>query len=385
MTINTEAAVRFIESSARLLDRHLTALHLADGPVDPVLTTLRAYQNDDGGFGHALEPDIRCPGSQPAATLAALEILAEVGASTHPMVRHAVDWAAGIANADGGLPTVLPSADGHPRAPWMQPNADSGFLTYAITAQLWNLGVEHPWLDRATAWCWEQIDSADTPAGYTVTFALDFLDAVPDPYPAPGPWSSPRISARASSTCPMVASSTTPIRRSNREETTARTARHTARLGRSMPAGGATSTRSADGDSELDKGTTTIRSPGAPVLSSSSETTTAGRVLPGSPARPAPSATSQISRRRGASAKAILESGFPFPQLGLAGGILRVDATGLPFRAPDGLAPPLVGNLGKQRCQRHPAFACLLGKQVASRARYADGARLTSHATDNSA
>ncbi len=84
-----------------------------------------------------------------------------------------------------------------------------------------------------------------------------------------------------------------------------------------MPAAGGISIRRADGADELDKGTTTINSPGAPVLSSSAETTIAGRVLPGSPARPAPSATSQTSPRRGGSVEPILEGAFPLAELGL--------------------------------------------------------------------
>ncbi|QWZ08744.1 hypothetical protein KRR39_02490 [Nocardioides panacis] len=181
MAIDLTAATQFLESTARLLERRRAAVLLDDGPVDPVLTALRAYQNPDGGFGNALEPDVRCPGSQPAATLAALEVLADVGARTDPMVRQAADWVAGIANGDGGVPTVLPSAEGHPRAPWMQPNTDSGFLTFALAARLWHLGVEHPWLRRGTDWCWRQVESDETPAGYTVKFALEFLDAVPEP------------------------------------------------------------------------------------------------------------------------------------------------------------------------------------------------------------
>lgn len=181
MAIDLTAATQYLESTARLLERRRVAVLLDGGPIDPVLTALRAYQNPDGGFGNALEPDVRCPGSQPAATLAALEVLADVGAASDPMVRQAADWVAGIANSDGGVPTVLPSAEGHPRAPWMQPNADSGFLTYALTARLWHLGVEHPWLRLGTDWCWRQVDSDETPAGYSVKFALEFLDAVPEP------------------------------------------------------------------------------------------------------------------------------------------------------------------------------------------------------------
>src|SRR5689334_19328631 len=55
----------FLWRNARLLERHLFAYHFADGSSDPVRAALRAYQNADGGFGQALEPDKRCPDSQP--------------------------------------------------------------------------------------------------------------------------------------------------------------------------------------------------------------------------------------------------------------------------------------------------------------------------------
>ena len=181
MSIDLAAARQYIESSARVLERHRLAVLLDDGPTDPVRTALAAYRNPDGGFGHALEPDVRCPGSQPSAALSALEILAELDAPRDPVVTGLADWIAGIAGADGGVPTVLPSATGHPHAPWMEPDPEAGFLTYALAAGLWQLGLQHPWLDRATTWCWNRIDAVEAPAGYTVKFALQFLDAVPDP------------------------------------------------------------------------------------------------------------------------------------------------------------------------------------------------------------
>ncbi len=181
MSIDLESARQFIESSARVLERHRFAVLCDAGPTEAVLTALRAYQNADGGFGHALEPDVRCPGSQPSAALFALDVLADVDAARDPMVPQVADWIASIAHSDGGVPTVLPSAEGHPRAPWMQPDPEAGFLTYALAAKLWRLGVRHPWLESATAWCWKQIDALEEPGGYTVVFALQFLDAVPDP------------------------------------------------------------------------------------------------------------------------------------------------------------------------------------------------------------
>ncbi|MEV6287733.1 hypothetical protein [Kribbella sp. NPDC051770] len=175
------AAEQFVLANARLIDRHRLAVLLHGAPADQVVDALVAYRTSDGGFGHALEPDVRCPGSQTSAVLHALDVLAAVDALDHPLVGEIGDWLTTITNPDGGVPTVLPSADGFPRAPWMVPAPDSGFLTYAIAGKLWQAGSTHPWLPKATEWCWTALEQADGVGGYTVKFALDFLDAVPDP------------------------------------------------------------------------------------------------------------------------------------------------------------------------------------------------------------
>ena len=181
MTIDIEAARQFSHANGRLIDRHRLATTLDGAPVEPLLTALRAYRNADGGFGHALEPDVRCPGSQPAATLQALEVLLDADASDDPMMADAADWVSAIAEPDGGVTTVLASAAGHPRAPWMDPSEGSGFLTYALAGKLWQAGSGKQWLDRATQWCWNQLEGDEEASAYTVKFAIDFLDAVPDP------------------------------------------------------------------------------------------------------------------------------------------------------------------------------------------------------------
>src|SRR3712207_3068135 len=121
MPIDVDAAERFVHANARLLDRHRLAVLLHGAPVDPVLAALHAYRNPDGGFGHALEPDVRAPGSEPAATLHAFDVLDEVGALGDPLVADATDWLAGIAERDGGVPFVMPTAMAHPHAPFVKP------------------------------------------------------------------------------------------------------------------------------------------------------------------------------------------------------------------------------------------------------------------------
>src|SRR5438876_944192 len=97
MPIDRAAAETFIWSAARLVDRHRYALLFADGPAEPVVDALRGYRNEDGGFGHALEPDLRAPSSQPASTLYALEILHEAGALDGDLARDARAWVASVA------------------------------------------------------------------------------------------------------------------------------------------------------------------------------------------------------------------------------------------------------------------------------------------------
>jgi hypothetical protein len=62
---NLATARRFVDREARLIDRLTLAAILDSAPSEPILRALSAYQNADGGFGHALEPDTRTASSQP--------------------------------------------------------------------------------------------------------------------------------------------------------------------------------------------------------------------------------------------------------------------------------------------------------------------------------
>src|SRR6185312_5612871 len=108
MPIDRSAADSFIWSAARLVDRRRYALLFDGGAAAAVIEALRGYRNPDGGFGHALEPDLRCPGSQPTPTLYALEILNEADAADDQLARDARAWVARVAGPDGVLPFVLP-------------------------------------------------------------------------------------------------------------------------------------------------------------------------------------------------------------------------------------------------------------------------------------
>lgn len=154
------------------------AVLLHDDPIDPVLRALAAYRNPDGGYGHALEPDVRGPYSETTSTLHALEVLDELDALADPLA-DVGDWIAAVAEPDGGVPFVLPTATGYPLAAWMLPDGGS-HLTFGLAALLGAAGARTDWLARATEWCWQRLSHVGDLNAYWLKYALGFLDRVPD-------------------------------------------------------------------------------------------------------------------------------------------------------------------------------------------------------------
>ena len=103
-------AEHFVWLTARVLEQRLFAYHFLNGGPDPVETALDAYRNEDGGYGHALEPDLRGPVSQPLHTAHALRVLDAVGRCGGQRVERVCRYLTSVSTADGALP------GGHSRA-----------------------------------------------------------------------------------------------------------------------------------------------------------------------------------------------------------------------------------------------------------------------------
>ncbi|GGK75873.1 hypothetical protein Ppa06_32240 [Planomonospora parontospora subsp. parontospora] len=177
------AARRYLLLNARLIDRLRCERLLDGGPVDRALAVLRSYQNADGGFGNALEPDLRGPESQPEPVEVAFWILDELDAFDDPMVIRACDHLLTVTAPDGGVPFVLPSVRTSPRAPWWEtPDDPPGSLvpTASIAGLLHKHKVEHPWLGPATEFTWAAIGGTSELQPYTARAILHFLEHVPD-------------------------------------------------------------------------------------------------------------------------------------------------------------------------------------------------------------
>ncbi len=173
----------YIWRNARLLERQLFAYLFGNGQRDSVLAVLRAYQNDDGGFGNALESDKRCPASQPVDVEMALRILDYVDGFGTPMVGRACNSLEAISTPEGGVPFALPSVMDYPRAPWWNVPANPPAAlnpTAAILGLLLKRGVEHPWLGRATEFCWRAIAESNTRQYHDLMPMIAFLKHAPD-------------------------------------------------------------------------------------------------------------------------------------------------------------------------------------------------------------
>jgi hypothetical protein len=182
-TPDFNAAAAFVAANARVLDRRRFQRLFEDGPTAPVRDAVAAYRNDDGGFGHALEPDCRAPGSQPAAAEMALRVLNEADAWDEGLVRGACDWLAAVAPAEGGAAFVEPTLADWPHAPWWVPEEGhpaSLIATGMIAGTLHARGVSHPWLDGATEVMWNRIGTLTETSGYEMFGVLSFLQHVPD-------------------------------------------------------------------------------------------------------------------------------------------------------------------------------------------------------------
>jgi hypothetical protein len=181
--IDITAASRFMATHARLLDRRRFETLVDGAPPDGLLAALAAYRNADGGFGWALEADLRSPSSQPAGALHAFEVLAEAGV-TSPMAAGLCDWLDAVTLPDGGLPFALAGADSPGTARWWagaDTTRSSLHITSAVCACAHRVPdvAQHPWLQRATEYCLREIAALTEPQGaHQLSFALQLLDAV---------------------------------------------------------------------------------------------------------------------------------------------------------------------------------------------------------------
>jgi hypothetical protein len=164
----------FLKTQARPIERALFEYRFEGGPSNAVLDALAAYQNEDGGFGHALEPDMRTPSSSALATGIGLRVLVELDVpAEHEMVRKAVEYCLSTYDPKSKVWRVVPhDTNDHPHAPWWHDEAGRLARTFddftiipraAIVAALHRFAALVPadWLCEVTEDCVRAIEAQE--------------------------------------------------------------------------------------------------------------------------------------------------------------------------------------------------------------------------------
>ena len=123
-----EKARGFIYRNARPLDFARWQYHFENGSKEAVINALSRYQNNDGGFGHALEPDAWNPNSSPIQTWCATEILREIDFTdnTHPIINSILKYLASGKDFERHFwYNTVKSNNDYPHAPWWHTEHDS--------------------------------------------------------------------------------------------------------------------------------------------------------------------------------------------------------------------------------------------------------------------
>jgi hypothetical protein len=127
-----QRAREFLGNQARPLDRTLFEHRFGGAHADAVLAELARFRNPDGGFGRALEPDVRTPSSSALCTGIALTVLREMDCpGDHPLVAGAVQFLLSTFDEDERGWRVIPQdANDYPHAPWWHDEAGSLARTF---------------------------------------------------------------------------------------------------------------------------------------------------------------------------------------------------------------------------------------------------------------
>lgn len=181
-----EAAARFVEQHARPLELAQYRVFFAEDDPNEVVKALLPFQNADGGFGHALEPDNWNPDSTPITTNDALLRLYDAGAldlnsdtakriaqyllSGTEFDPHAMRWRFAVSgNID------------HPHAIWWERHGDGIFgwnPTVSLAAFLVCMHAEGPW-ETLLAEAFDTLEQSGASSGDELTcfiFAWELLN-----------------------------------------------------------------------------------------------------------------------------------------------------------------------------------------------------------------
>ena len=175
-------ARHFILTHARLLERRLLEVRFANASPASVAQAVRAYRNTDGGLGHALEPDLRCPDSQPLFVEVGLAALCEAGCRDPELALSVCPFLESVSDERGLVPPILETVFRSPHASHWSRSSLAPDLnpTAGICGLLHYQGIQHPWLSRATETCCAMLTTDPPLEAHTLLGASRLADHMPN-------------------------------------------------------------------------------------------------------------------------------------------------------------------------------------------------------------
>lgn len=122
------ASRRFIATNARPLEAARFSHAFEGGSGQSVIRELQKFQNPDGGFGNALDPDLRAPESSALCTSIAFQVLRATQTTPDPKFTSSVIvYLLNNLNLEMGHWRIIPtSAELSPHAPWWRQTGRDG-------------------------------------------------------------------------------------------------------------------------------------------------------------------------------------------------------------------------------------------------------------------
>ncbi|MGB8000445.1 MAG: hypothetical protein WCF60_10220, partial [Anaerobacillus sp.] len=115
-----EKACSFVDKHARPIDRMYLSYWRGEAQKEDVINELEGYRNEDGGFGHGLEPDFRLNVSSPMATTVAFQYMTKLEVPRkHKFVTEGLNYFMNTYHSTEQMWHAVPEAVNLvPHAPW---------------------------------------------------------------------------------------------------------------------------------------------------------------------------------------------------------------------------------------------------------------------------
>jgi len=144
--ISLENARCFVHAHGNLWERALWDFLFDGGSAERVQRILSGYKNNDGGFGHGLEHDIKAPNSNPLMLEFLLAVIRDTGLPSGALLDGTPKWVEEVQNDDGSLQNP-PGLGNYPRAQW---GGDGQDKPDSITGNLLKLSICPPAVRQKT-------------------------------------------------------------------------------------------------------------------------------------------------------------------------------------------------------------------------------------------